>query len=160
MIASSVKDRFWQKIIVKGKDDCWEWSAALNACGYGWMWTGSRAKPAHRVSAMMHGLIDSLDSKLHVLHKCDNRKCCNPKHLFVGTNNDNVADRVSKNRSGWAVHLGEKNGMAKLTNKQVGQIRGLYFSSRFSQSNLAKMYGVQQPHISKIVNNVRRGGVL
>lgn len=155
----TVADRFWAKVNVAGVNDCWEWSAAVNVNGYGWMHFVSEARPAHRVSALLHGLIDSMASPLHVLHKCDNRKCCNPKHLFVGTNLDNILDRVSKGRSKSKPQHGEANGMAKLTNVEVGQIRGLYFSSMFSQSQLAKKYGVHQPHISRLVNNVRRGGV-
>ena len=123
------------------------------------MWDGKKANGAHRISAMLHGLISGTDDQLHVLHKCDNRKCCNPSHLFVGTNADNVADKVKKGRVGWKAHHGEQNGMAKLSENQVGEIRGLYFSSMFSQSQIAKNYGIKQPHVSKIVNNVRRGGV-
>ena len=153
-----MKDRFWAKVNAVG-DGCWEWQAALNN-GYGWFNVDGRIRNAHRVAALLSGKIDSLDSELHVLHKCDNPKCCNPDHLFVGTNADNVADRVKKGRSGVVRHIGQTNGMSKLTNAQVKEIRGLYFASMFSQSQLARRYGVHQPHISRIVNGIRCGGVL
>jgi len=156
----AVADRFWAKVRQGQPEACWEWQAATNAHGYGWfaVKTG-HSTASHRVSAWLSNLMPSLDFEGHVLHKCDNRKCCNPAHLFLGSNKDNVADRVAKGRSGAARQTGELNGMAKLTDKEVGQIRGLYFSSRFSQSQLATQYGVRQPHISKVVNMVRRGGV-
>lgn len=153
-------DRFWAKVAAGDANACWDWQAATNAYGYGWFGVGpNKVTTAHRVSAMLHGLIDSLDSPLHVLHRCDNRKCCNPAHLFVGTNTDNVADRVAKGRSKGIRQHGETNGMAKLTDIQVGQIRGLYFAAAFSQSQLARQYDVRQSHISRVVNGVRRGGV-
>lgn len=149
--------RFWSKVNkVQGK--CWEWTGAL-CRGYGWFYANKRPRYASRVAALLAGKLDSLDSKLHVLHTCDNPKCCNPDHLFVGTNSDNVADRVKKGRSGSSKQYGESNGMSKLCNSNVKIIRGLYFSANFSQSQLARMFGVQQPHISRIVNNVRCGGV-
>lgn len=156
----SIAERFWRKVDKTDPDQCWEWTACVNASGYGWMWLNKESKPAHRVSAVLHNLIDSISSSLHVLHKCDNRKCCNPSHLFVGTNADNVADKVAKGRCGSSKQIGQTNGMSKLKNIQIGEIRGLYFSSCFSQSQLAKRYGIKQPHVSRIVNNVRCGGVL
>ena len=155
----SLADRFWAKVSIGDENACWDWQAFTNKNGYGWMYLDKKSGPTHRVSAMLHGLIDSLASPLHVLHKCDNRKCCNPAHLFVGTNADNVADRVVKGRSKGLSQYGETNGMSKLTDVQVGQIRGLYFAAAFSQSQLAKQYGVRQSHISRVVNGVRRGGV-
>ena len=154
---STLAARFWPKVAKRSPNDCWEWTAAFNKSGYGWISikTGE-SRPAHRVSALLHGMIDSFASELHVLHKCDNRKCCNPNHLFVGSNQDNVADRVSKFRNGFRASANELKSMCKLTDQQVGLIRGLYFSASFSQSKLAKKFGVQQSQISRIVNYVRR----
>jgi hypothetical protein len=155
-----MSQRFWGKVSKQDDESCWEWTAALMN-GYGWFHVNKTHGPkfAHRFSAFLNGLIDSIDSDMHVLHKCDNPKCCNPKHLFVGTNADNVADRVSKNRSGFKKLHGQSNGMSKLLDSDIRTIRGLYFSDQISQSKIAKLYGVKQPHISRIVNNVRCGGV-
>lgn len=154
---TTMTDRFWQKVAKRSPEECWEWRAAVNKSGYGWMNIKSgESRPAHRVSALIHGLIDTFTSTLHVLHKCDNRKCCNPNHLFTGSNQDNVADRVKKSRNGFRLQLNESNGMCKLTNQETGLIRGLYFSASFSQSALAKKFGVQQSQISRIVTLVQR----
>lgn len=152
-----MKKRFWEKVNISG-NQCWEWTASLNN-GYGWFNTGSKIKHAHRVAAFLSGKLDSLDSEFHVLHHCDNPKCCNPNHLFIGTNNDNIADKVNKGRCGFKRMNGQSNGMSKLKNNQIKEIKGLYFSSMFSQSQLAKKYGIQQSHVSRIVNGIRCGGV-
>jgi hypothetical protein len=153
-----MKERFWGKADASG-EGCWEWIGALNNW-YGWFSVNGFPKHAHRVAALLSGKISSLDEELHVLHHCDNPKCCNPKHLFLGTNADNVADKVKKGRCGFKRQQGQCNGMAKLSDEHVKEIRHLYESSELSQSKLAQMYGVRQPHISRIVNQLRCGGVL
>jgi hypothetical protein len=152
-----LSERFWQKVSKQEENSCWEWNAAFTH-GYGWFYLNKQdgSKFAHRVSAVLAGLIDNINSELHVLHKCDNTKCCNPSHLFVGTNADNVADRVAKGRTKWKIQTGESNGMSKLTYEEVKSVRNLYKTSGFSQSKLAKMFNVKQPHISRIVNETRR----
>ena len=152
-----VNERFWQKVSKRDEKLCWEWNAALMQ-GYGWFCFNKQEGPkfAHRVSAFFAGLISNINSELHVLHECDNPKCCNPSHLFVGTNLDNVADRVSKGRTKAIVQNGEANGMSKLESKEVEAIKKLYKSGTLSQSKLAKMFNVRQPHISRIVNETRR----
>jgi hypothetical protein len=153
----TVDERFWQKVSKRDENSCWEWNAALMN-GYGWFLLNKQNGPkfAHRVSAFFAGLIDNINSELHVLHKCDNTKCCNPNHLFIGNNADNVADRVAKGRTKWKIQTGESNGMSKLTDEEVQSIKNLYKTSDFSQSKLAKMFNVRQPHISRIVNETRR----
>jgi predicted XRE-type DNA-binding protein len=154
----SFDERFWQKVSKKEDDSCWEWNAAFMN-GYGWFSFNKQEGPkfAHRVSALLSGLIDDINSDLHVLHKCDNTKCCNPKHLFVGTNADNVADRVKKNRTKFVSKYGEANGMSKLTSDDVVSVRNLYKNKDISQSKIAKMFNIKQPQVSRIVNQLRRG---
>ena len=155
---TTLATRFWSKVDISDNESCWEWLAHISKKGYGWVYVGNKkATSAHRVCAVLGGLLDSLDSPLHVLHKCDNRKCCNPLHLFIGSNADNVSDRVSKNRSGYKPQPGELNGMSKLSSTDILDIRKYYAQGGISQSKLALLYGVKQPHISRIVNNARWG---
>lgn len=158
--AIPLEKRFWLKV-AKGEDNfCWEWQGARLKSNYGWVSTPIGNRAASRVAAYLSGILSNLESSLCVLHRCDNPPCCNPAHLFTGTNADNVADRVAKGRTSSRPSHGQANGASKLTDAQTKQIRDMYKSENYSQSQLAKMFGVQQPHISRIVNRVRCGGVL
>ncbi len=157
---TTLAERFWAKVSQGPMHQCWEWQAATNAKGYGWFCVHlGKSTTAHRVAAWLVNMLPSLDHQLHVLHKCDNRKCCNPDHFFLGSNKDNVADRVAKNRSGSARLHGELNGQAKLTDAQATQIKILYTNKVYSQGMLAKQFNIRQSQVSRIVNGVRRGGV-
>jgi hypothetical protein len=76
---------------------CWEWLGAKYTDGYGMMKYKGRLQATHRIAAMIWKGFKP-ESGLWVLHKCDNRICCNPKHLFIGTGGDNLLDCVSKGR--------------------------------------------------------------
>lgn len=84
-----------------------------------------------------------------ILHKCDNRGCVNPKHLFIGTNADNAKDKVEKGRQA----KGEGNGRSKLTQKKVNQIRELYASGNYTYTDLANIFAVCNNSIIKIIKN-------
>jgi hypothetical protein len=111
--------------------------------GYGRVtWKNQEQYYAHRLSyELFRGPIPS---GCVVCHHCDNRKCVNPDHLFIGTQKDNLADMAAKKRS----CLGEKNGQAKLTEKQACAIRSL--AGARTTSELAETYGVSRHLIRKI----------
>lgn len=92
--------RFWAKVAVAGPDECWEWTASKTQHGYGQiMVTASPRKitRAHRAAWVL--TCGPVPDGMVVCHRCDNPGCCNPAHLFVGTQLDNIADMVAKGRN-------------------------------------------------------------
>jgi hypothetical protein len=88
--------RFWGRVFVRGVDECWEWQAATSGKGYGKMCTDYRYDATHRIAyRAFHG---NIPNDLIVMHKCDNRLCVNPSHLFTGTVKDNADDMMRKGR--------------------------------------------------------------
>ena len=142
-ITPAVLARFWSKVATVGNDSCWDWIAGLTSSGYGSFQLGP-ISAAHRVAWL---LTNGSPGVLHVLHKCDNRRCVNPGHLFLGTNADNVADRVRKGRS--ARQTGESDGQAKLRAVDIFAIRQRLARGEF-QKDIAGDYGVTQRCISYV----------
>lgn len=137
--------RFWERVLIKDWDDCWIWVAAKSSAGYGQFRMSGLLIYAHRYSwEISNGIIPP---KMCVLHRCDNPACVNPNHLFLGTQTDNMADKVAKGRqrAGTAGN-GEKNHKAKLTLADVMEIR----KSSLSGKTLAQKYGIHPGTVTKI----------
>lgn len=151
MKGESIQKRFFDKVNKNGpipthvtvSGPCWEWIGGLKrGGGYGDIRIGRKMVRAHRLSWELH--IGAIPTGHDVLHKCDNTKCVNPDHLFIGNDTDNVRDRVSKGRN--AHILGDDNPFAKLTTQNVFEIR----SSTDKTSELAKRYNVTYEQVWKI----------
>ncbi len=131
--------RFWAKVnVTSDVDSCWEWTGSLNNTGYGLFGDGKAAHNilAHRFS-MALCLWRILPPEELVLHTCDNPKCVNPSHLYVGTHADNTADRNSKMRHNY----GERNGNNKLVDTDIVEIREMLDSGLTTRA-IAALFGV------------------
>lgn len=136
--------RFWEK--VNKTEDCWNWTAGVlkGPFPYGRFMLNKRKYLAHRLAYFFtQGFIpDDVD----VLHHCDNPRCCNPDHLFLGTDIDNSRDCVAKGRHAY----GERSGMAVLSAGDVRDLRQLH-AIGMSFVRLAPLYGVNEATVRSAV---------
>jgi hypothetical protein len=144
-ITEDIIKRFKSKIAVR-PNGCHEWTSFKDNCGYGRFMFGSNGVVlAHRVAwEIANGPIPE---GIKVLHKCDNPKCVNPEHLFLGTQQDNMNDMYSKGRG----PVGEKASSHKLTKEQVIHILNSYRKDKRTITALAKEYSVSYSSIKYIV---------
>ena len=136
------------RVIAIGESGCWLWTGATDQKGYGRVLKGGRKAPRHvRVHRLqVEATIGrALSQDECVCHRCDEKSCVNPAHLFVGSSADNVRDRVSKQRSA----RGESINNAKLTDAQVREI----FLSAELHREIAARFGVRR----ECIGNIKRG---
>lgn len=152
-----------------GIDSCHIWRGRIREFGYGMFDFSNMSRRAHRVSWVIHN--GEIPNDLHVLHRCDNPPCCNPRHLWLGTDADNVNDRIAKGRTS-ADHSNRErgnyhhsrrrpeglargviNGQAKLKEHEVYEIRRLSINGR-SHTTISRMFGVCRSNVRLIVNRL------
>lgn len=138
-------DRLWRQIVKDPITGCWNWTGASNRYGYGRMSVFGKRTLTHRLSWEYH--YGPIPSGMNILHKCDNPACCNPEHLFIGTQQDNIADMHQKGRD--RSLSGESSAKARLSAEQVRQIRSMY-ASGVSPSAIGDQFGIKRCHVCNI----------
>jgi hypothetical protein len=132
--------RFWAKVEMRGDDECWGWTAQKRWDGYGRFVINYKPQWAHRYSYELHH--GPIPQGMQVLHTCDNPACTNPKHLRLGTREDNMADKVKKGRACLSVTL-----------EQVKEIKRLLAVTPRTHGwgrRIADAVGVDIPTVSRI----------
>lgn len=153
-------NRFWSKVAFTANPNmCWEWTSTIKdkKKPYGTFDIKGQTFTAHRLAYFSHYKVDPKD--LHTLHKCDNPKCCNPVHLFLGTNSDNIADKVSKGRQARneAWNKGQTNDKIKLwknytckaSESDFELMKEMYLQGNVTISSLVLKFGVCKRTIAK-----------
>lgn len=175
--SEGVRKVFWDRVERGREHECWNWKGALTHDGYGRFGFKRKTRLAHRVAFRMQ--VGEIPDGLCVCHRCDNPKCVNPSHLWLGTNWDNTLDSLHKgrhaiqSRSSWAAKhkknalrgddhpfrkdptlhcFGEGVNTAKLNASQVIRIRKLHASGKFGPKSLACRFGVSVSNIDFIIS--------
>ena len=142
----SWEEAFLARINIDG--DCWEWEGPKNAQGYGCFSVKGTPYKAHRE---MYRLFYGDPGDFMVCHTCDNPACCNPEHLWLGTQAQNQADRWNKGRSG---RVGRPRGIAgtpALSSQEIVEMIAEYKSGKITQQALALKYGISIPTVNRYV---------
>jgi len=187
--------RFWSKVDKNGPlpdqsnphyaglDRCWVWTAGKRHDGYGQCWVGNKTRTTHRTAwEITNGPvpINISGAPTYILHRCDVPTCCNPDHLWIGTQKDNMDDMANKGRKAIitgddhhsrrhperlsrgdnhrsrlhpeTILKGEKHGHAKITDAQAVAIRTMYVRGGLTQAAIGAMFGICHSSVSQIVN--------
>jgi len=131
------QERLEARIEKRGANECWPYRGCRSTDGYGSFANRKLTTHAHRAAWIFWR--GAIPNQLFVLHKCDNRLCCNLNHLFLGTNAANMADMKAKVRRK-NIGCGEENGRAILTASKVREIRKRYDHGEISLKSLSEEF--------------------
>lgn len=151
----TTEERFWNKVeVFESTSTCWEWLGYKTRTGYGIFKVRTTGKQksmsAHRYSLMLVSDSDNNNINLDACHKCDNRGCVNPHHLFWGTRKENMRDAINKGRFRLPPRVkGEQSSRTKLTNREVREIKSYIFAGG-NQRAIGVMFGVSRDTIANI----------
>ena len=142
-------ERFWSKVERNHPDACWWWMASKNQTGYGLFSFAGKPKLAHRVAWELQNDATIPDGLL-ACHTCDQPACVNPRHIYIGTHQDNANDVTERDRRNH--RRGEDNGVSKLTNRDVLEI-----VARFNKGESGRVIAADYDIGSSVVHNVMKG---
>lgn len=137
---------------------CWIWTGAKNAAGYGAFRFRGATRPAHRAAWTIYRLTEPLN---YCCHSCDRPSCVNPWHMFSGTARDNMQDSIRKGRNSQPPrHEGETHYFAKLTDAQITDLRNVHARTGMTSAELGKLFGVSSEYARAVVVGKNRGQAL
>lgn len=139
-ITVPIKERLEKQLIAEPNTGCLLWYGGSDKLGYGRIGLDNKVYLTHRIAYELY--VGSIPKGMGVLHKCDTPACCNPHHLFIGTEKDNYEDSRKKDR----YSRGERHGSAKLTNEQIMTIR----QDQRPNEEIGREYGITGCHIGSI----------
>lgn len=140
----------FEKRVERGAD-CWLWTGYIRPNGYGSLKLGKRNFQAHQLSVILDGR--AIPPGMDVCHHCDNRRCVNPAHLYVGTRSQNMADCITRGRHNKPA--GEKHPRCKLSDAEVARIRQRAAAGE-GLNALGREYRVHGATISRLVRGLKR----
>ena len=143
-------DQLWASLRPDMGDECIEWPGSRNGGGYG---VATRNGTSIASRAVWIEVFGPIPDDMFVCHRCDNRPCVNPGHLFLGTTRDNCQDMHAKNRN--ADVRGVRNPQARLSEREVVEIRTAVAAGETCLA-VASRYGVSKAHVSNIILGKRR----
>lgn len=133
-------NNFWAKVDIKGQDECWPWKKGTSKAGYGQVRYLNKVVYTHRLAwELTNGPIPD---GMYILHKCDNRLCNNPSHLYLGTQLDNMRDKAERNP-----YDGGSGRPNMFSDDDIVNIKKLY-SDGMTQKEIANLFDTSQPRIS------------
>jgi hypothetical protein len=138
---------FWSKVSKGHITECWLWQGESSNAGYGRVTWHSKRWGSHRLAYTLTN--GEIPKDKVVCHSCDNRLCCNPNHLWLGTYKENMQDASIKGRM--SGRTGEKCHKAKLTNEQARQVRTMFASGNITKADLARLFNISRSQIRRII---------
>lgn len=155
LIGQTIEEGY-NKFVIRKSQGCWDWKGCCpKNPGYGQFRSMGKIVKAHRASWIIHK--GEIPEGLFVCHHCDNKRCSNPDHLFLGTCKDNNLDIIKKNRTNYFGKSRDKNHRTKIFVRDFEKIISLYLSG-ISQHKISKEFQVSQTTISNVINKSRAVG--